>query len=162
MLNNTTFKSLIAFSIVAFFSCNLEESTNTKSLIINNTSSKVRIVPYYQGAIVKEDSVKINSNEKLKVLDKNERGKGTGFSYPLYLAFYDSVIVVFDNSIQAIHYSYAVSGLSSNPTAIKHDSSRSLFNEANYVRTITQENKRSISNEYTFTFTAQDYLDAKK
>ena len=96
------------------------------------------------------------------VLDKNEKGKGSGFSYPLYLAIYDSVLVAFDDSIKAIHYSYATTNKGNNSKAIKYDSSRSIYNESNYIRKITQEDKRSISNEYTFTFTNQDYLDAKK
>jgi hypothetical protein len=162
MLNNTPFKSFIAFSIVAFSSCNYEKSANTKSFINNNTFNKVTIIPYYQGFVVKEDSVQINSNQLVLVLNKNEKGKGSGFSYPLYLAIYDSVLVAFDNSIHATHYSYATTNKGNNPKAIKIDSSRSIYNEVNYVRKIITESKRGISNEYTFTFTEQDYLDAKK
>ena len=148
--------------MLSALSCTLEESTNTKSFINNNTLHIITIIPYYQGLVVKEDSVNINSNSIYEILDNSNKGKGTGFSYSLYLAIYDSVQVAFGNSIHATHYSYATTNKGNNPKAIKIDSSRSLYNEVNYVRKIITESKRGISNEYTFTFTEQDFLDAKK
>lgn len=148
--------------VILYISCRYEESTNTKSLINNNTLHTITIIPYYQGSVVKQDSVNISSNKIYEILDNSNKGKGTGIPYSSYLTFYDSVEVAFDNSVHATHYSYATTNKGNNLKAIKIDSSRSLYNEVNYVRKIITESKRGISNEYTFIFTEQDYLDAKK
>jgi hypothetical protein len=155
-------KKLSFIFLVLVLSCKYEESTNTKSFIANNTSHSIIIAPYYQGGVVKSDSISINSNQQYMILDKNNKGKGTGFSYSSYIAIYDSIQIIFDNSVKSTHYSYASNTLGTNPKAITYDSSRSIYNEANYVRNIIMESKRSISNEYTFTFTEQDYLDANQ
>ena len=93
------------------------------------------------------------------VLNSNTKGKGRGYSYASYLSFNDSTLVIYDDSIQIVHYSYKES--KNQLLGILYDSSRSLYNENNYIRKIKQEEKHYISNEYTFTFTEQDYLDAK-
>ncbi len=155
-------KKILFVILILTLSCKYEENTNTKSFINNNSAHLITIIPYYQGMIVKEDSVNIGINERYLILDKNNKGKGSGLLYSSYLAIYDSVQVLFDNSFITTHYSYATTFSLTNPKAIKYDSSRSIYNETNYIRKITMEDKRSISNEYTFTFTEQDYLDASK
>lgn len=148
--------------ILMLTSCSVEESTYTTSYIYNSSKHSIKISPYYQGNIVKEDSVNIGVNQTYKILDKNNRGKGSGFSYPLYIANYDSIQIRFDDSIQIHHYSFAASKSKTSFDGIVYDSNRSIYNESNYIRVIKNEDKYSISNEYTFTFTEQDYLDAQK
>ena len=156
-MNKVTFILLT----VILFSCRKEESTDTISIIKNAASSTVIILPYYQGLIVKQDSVSIIPNESSIVLSNSNRGKGSGLSYPRYLELYESIVVKFDVSIKAVHYNYATSNLALDSKAIKYNNSRSLYNEGNYVREITMETKQFISNRYTFTFTEQDYLNEK-
>jgi hypothetical protein len=155
-------KKILFIIMLSALSCNLEESTYTTSFINNTSSHSITITPYYQGLVVKEDSVNINRNQLYEILSKNNRGKGSGFSYSLYIAIYDSISVKFDNSIQTIHYSDATSHFVSNLNGIKYDSNRSVYNNDNYIRKITHEDKHNISNEYIFTFAEQDYIDAKK
>jgi len=142
------------------FSCRHEESTSTKTFITNNSSHSIEIIPYYQGVISNVDIKYIAPNSTLPILTNHTRGKSAGYSYPIYLIAVDSIYVLYDNLKTVVYYKENSTG--NNPKAITYDSSRSIYNEANYIRKITQEDKRSISNEYTFTFTEQDFLDAKK
>lgn len=141
-------------------SCRYEESTFTKTFIANNSSHSLKLIPYYQGMSSNVDVKDVAPNSTLEILNNNNRGKGTGYSYAIYLIPFDSLYVVYDNTDSCVYYRENSNGI--NSKAIKYDSIRSIYNVSNYVRKITQEDKRSISNEYTFTFTEQDYLDAKK
>ncbi|GAL83936.1 hypothetical protein MYP_1164 [Sporocytophaga myxococcoides] len=73
--------------------------------------------------------------------------------------FFDSLNIVFDDTISSVHYRQNLSG--DNPEAIKFENNRNLYNEDNYVRKVVMEKKHYISTEYSFTFTEQDYLNAK-
>lgn len=148
----------LAMLIIFFASCRHEESTYTTTIMNNNSSHSIKIIPYYQGTASIVDSKDISPNSALKILSSNTRGKSAGYSYPIYLIAVDSIYVVYDNIATSVYYREGSTG--ANPKAIKYDSSRSLYNEKNYVRKIVTESKRSISNEYTFTFTENDYLDA--
>lgn len=94
-------------------------------------------------------------------MDKANRGKGTGFSNPSYIAIYHSIRIIFNEVDSITHYSFATSLIRINPEVIPFPSNRSIYNENNYVRRILSENKYSITNEYTFIFIEQDYLDAQ-
>ncbi len=145
---------------IVHVSCRYEESTSTTTFITNNSSHSIEIIPYYQGMISTIDIKDIAPNSTLSVLSNNTRGKSAGYSYPIYLIAVDSVYVSYDNLNTVVYYKE--NSLSTNLKAITYDSSRSIYNEANYIRKILIESKRSISNEYTFTFTEQDYLDANQ
>jgi|GEM_PF-5621874 len=142
-------------------SCIHEESTDTISVLKNNTSHKIRITPYDDGKPLTEEVVEINENASVEALFRTYRGKGTGLFYANYLTFMDSVEVRFDDRRRSIHMSYALNSTVTNSNAIRYDSNRSLFNEKNYNRRILAETRNHITNEYTFTFTDEDYQAAR-
>ncbi len=147
--------------ILVLSSCRYEDSTNTSNFITNNTAHKITLTPYHNGIADNNNIVNINSKESKMVLENNNLGKGTGYTYASDLAIKDSTYVLFDDTILEVHYSFKESSNNIHSTGIKSDSNRSIYNENNYIRQIKSENKHNISNEYTFTFTEQDYLDAK-
>ena len=151
--------SLLILIIYIFLSaCRREESNNTVSFIDNETLHTIKILEYSNGLLSQEILIASSMGKKM-VLNNNARGKGRGYSYASYLSFNDSTLVVYDDSIQIVHYSYKES--KNQLSGIQYDSSRSLYDENNYIRKITHEDKRSISNEYTYIFTEKDYLNAK-
>lgn len=81
--------------------------------------------------------------------------------YPTLLqgADFDSAVIEFNNSRKAVHYGYNKTG--SNPNAILYSSSRSIFNEKNYTERIILGTKNLDEREFKYTFTEQDYLNAK-
>jgi hypothetical protein len=150
---------IIVIGSLLLASCIREESTETISLLTNNSTHKIKITPYSQGTAVVKDIVEINGNSSLNVLSQANRGKGAGISYASYLAFTDSVEVVFDEQLRSTHYFQNSTG--ANPSAIRYENARSLYNEKNYTRKIISEKKNSITNEYTFSFTEEDYQAAR-
>jgi len=138
----------------------IEKSTNSRSFIINETNYIIKLIPYDNGNELASLTQIIQSSEEKLVLDYNNRGKGQGFAYPRSMQPIDSIIVLFDDKIKTVHYTFNVSGI--NPKAIKFGSPRNIYTEDNFVRKITAEDKYNISNEYRYTFVDQDYEDAKK
>jgi hypothetical protein len=127
---------------------------------MNTSIHKIKIMPYYKGNIYLEGVKNIPENSSSEVLFSRNRGKSAGLSYATDLMFSDSLFVLYDDSICAVHYPQNLTG--DNPQAIKYDNTRNLFNEKNYQYKIISEEKYKIHTEYTFTFTEQDYLDAKE
>jgi hypothetical protein len=150
-------KILILSCLIVLFSCK-EESTNTKTVFQNKSGHSIEVRPYIQGRESIEDVKIIANNESIVILDKDNRGKGTGFTYPKYILSMDSVEVIFDGTVKAVHYSENI--VIGNPKALGYANPRNIYNEANYIRKITSEDKNNIYNEYTFVFTEQDYLNA--
>jgi len=150
---------ILFLALTSLFSCIKEDSTNTKTIFQNKSGHSIEIRPYIQGRKSNEDVKTIANNESIVILDRNNRGKGTGFSYPKYLLLIDSVEVVFGGTVKAVHYHENI--IIGNPKALGYTNSRNIFNEANYTRKITNEDKHNIYNEYTFVFTEQDYLNAE-
>jgi hypothetical protein len=154
----------IIISLFCFVSCIYEKSTYSDTFLKNNSNHVIEIKPFINGQPVADKIVNLDLNSRLLVVNINERGKGGGYTYAeeIMVGFYDSVVVVYDDTILATHYNYIQSAKLNNKTAIYTDSNRSLYKRDNYVRVITDESKYKIRNEYTYTFTEQDYLDAQK
>ncbi|WP_045459713.1 hypothetical protein [Sporocytophaga myxococcoides] len=149
----------ILFIIWVLPSCRDKESTHSESFIINTSNHEIKILPYDDGNLINGDIKSIPANSTIKVLALTTRGKSTGPSYANNIMFFDSLNIVFDDTISSVHYRQNLSG--DNPEAIKFENNRNLYNEDNYVRKVVMEKKHYISTEYSFTFTEQDYLNAK-
>ena len=157
----TKYQFIIAIIPMIGFSCIYEESSSTESIISNKTAHSINIIPYYHGYIVHEDVLYISKGSDTTVLRKSTRGKGAGYSYPIHLAIFDSTQIAFDDTVKFMHYSYYSTNSGFGSTGIPYTHNRSIYNGDNYIRKIVSEEKYKISNEYTFTFTEQDYLEAK-
>jgi hypothetical protein len=159
-MNNMKKNLLYICFLCCLSACIQEESNLTKTFIINNTDYDVQITNYYRGVIQQGTSKNIPKRSKTLVSYSDEFGKGAGYFYANDLMFTDSTLVKFDNNYTIVHYTKVPA--IPNPKHITFESSRSLYNGNNYQRVILEEKKHYISNEYTFEFTLQDYLDAKQ
>ena len=74
----------------------------------------------------------------------------------------DSIVVSFDRSKSAVHYSPLLKATNNNLKAIKADDLRSLYNEKAYAIKKEDYSCGSSSTTSTFTFVEQDYIDASK
>lgn len=156
-MKHTFILTLILLSIT---SCIKEESTYSSTYLVNNTMHSIQLLPYFKGVISYDEAISIQPKSNILALSKSSRGKAQGLSYATYMVPYDSIYIVFDDSINAVHYRQNEQGKS--VSAIKYDNKRNIYNRDNYEYKIISEEKYKIHTEYTFTFIEQDYLDAKE
>ena len=155
-------KASILLSIIYLsqLGCNIigEKNTSTDTVIINPTFHSIKIAYYENGSIV--DSIILVQGAVKKVSSINNRGKGSGLTYPgVVIAFFDSALVSFDDTVEVIHYPKNVD--STNAATIFYQNSRNIFNEYNYERHIVNEKTDYIKNEYRYQFIEEDYIYAR-
>ncbi|MCX6166557.1 MAG: hypothetical protein NT021_01035 [Sphingobacteriales bacterium] len=151
---------LIAFLIV---SCIKETRSDSYTYIVNNTAHNISIMAYYNGNIEPSLSANIAPQEQ-KIINYNG-GLGStdiagGFSYGAILGIMDSVLVIFDNKDSISHYNTQLIGGAKN--FYTYDSARNLYNRNNYVHEIAEHSSKKVVHHFIYTFTEQDYLDAKQ
>lgn len=146
--------------IAVFNGCTLtkEKNTLTNTVIKNPLPYFVKVNYYTNG--LKKDSLALPVLSQKIVSSLDNRGKGSGLTYPnIVISFYDSAVISFNDTYTVTHYSKNTSA--SNPTALLFINQRNIFNQDNYQRTILNESKTFIQNEYIFEFTEQDYIYAR-
>ena len=161
-MNNMKETKMYYFLIVVFFlySCVTHDgATYSKTFAINNSGYEITIEPYYEGKVFWKDVIIIAKTGKTEILSQRDPGKGQGLSYGRYLLPMDSVIIRFEGKYEVTHYKRAPIG--NTIKRVLYESNRNIFNPNNYTRQILSESKHSITDEYTFEFTLQDYLDAQ-
>jgi hypothetical protein len=128
-----------------------------------NTSSTFIKLTFYKNG-VKQNYLMIDSikaNECKTVLHANGFGKSDGPNYVNDIISKDSVIIEFNNTVQAIHYGYFIT-TTPNPKAIVFNNTRNILNGVNWKYKIISETKYFKETELKFTFEEQDYLDANQ
>lgn len=125
----------------------------SETLITNNSTHAIELIPYKDGVELTQQAISCNTSETKKIY-----GDGGVSLFDTLDA--DSIYVVFDNAYKNVHYSHESSKTSNNPDVIKVTDVRSLFNVDSYIHRIKEQTKCASGNEYTYTFTEQDYLDA--
>ena len=139
-----------------------EEITNYTATVVNNTSHIVIFKPYAFGSVRQDKQFTLAPGSSLEIANGFMRGitvLGSGFGSD-YLAGSDSIEIVFDNIYKMTHYGSALP----TPLSGKHylyTSNRNILNKNSYFAKQEGENKYSVTYSYTYTFTEQDYLDAK-
>lgn len=153
-------KLFIYLIFIMITGCVLEHGGKFVSYIENDTTHQIELHYYKNGQENQDVYLSLNQNEIKEVLVT--AGSDGLDSYPSHISGYefDSLIVEFDNSRKAVHYNFNTAG--PNPNAIMYDNPRNLFNEENYAERIIVEKKRRSEREFRYTFTEQDYLDAKE
>lgn len=154
------FYILIVFLLVC---CIKETISDSYTYIINNTAHSISIMAYYKGNIEPSLSADIAPFEQ-KVINHNG-GRGNtdiagGFSYGAILGGLDSVLVIFDKMDCISHYNPQLIGGAKN--FYTYDSARNLYNRNNYVHEIAEHSSKKVVHHFIYTFTEQDYLDAKQ
>lgn len=128
----------------------------SRSFIDNRTVHPIEIIIYKRGQIVSVDQSK-----KLPALSRTEVeyiSEGIT-SYGFGLIGYDSLEVKFANIYSSIHY---LNAEGNNISAIKRGDPRNLYDGVGWEKKIVEDTRRKLVVEHTYTFTEQDYSDAKK
>jgi len=138
-------------------SCIKEERALSELVYVNHSTKKIELKIYRDAIIV--DSFFISPNSQNIKESHYARGK-----YEKATIFYeflrnsDSTTIIFNDSFKITHL---YDSITINSKRIGYFSNRSIYGN-NYVESIFEEKKHFIHHKVTFTFTEQDYLDAKQ
>ena len=150
---------IIGLSLVTN-SCIIDYSSTTSSIVKNNTSHSIQVNAYLNGQIESEFSLSISPYSEIKPIDtRSVKGKSLGSPYGVNFRPNDSVIIIFDGNRKLKHNRFSDS--SNCDYCIQISNNRAISNPDNWIKTITNEDKHTLIGFYTYTFTEQDYLDAK-
>jgi tartrate dehydratase alpha subunit/fumarate hydratase class I-like protein len=157
MFKSIRFISILALA-VSINAC-VEDTTYSYTLFTNNTGHTISVRPITGGITGANSAFSLAPNTAVKVEGLSGGGKGSGASYASQISPFDSVLVTFDDTLQMVHYKKTLVGSS----AIHYlfESPRNLYNNSNYSKASTDENKHSITVTYNYSFTEADYGDAK-
>lgn len=141
-------------------SCIKERVTVYKATLVNNSSHKIVVYPFFSGVNPSEKTITLLTNQNFEIAYGSVQGLGTqGFSSTYFGGPNDSVIVTFDDLYSITHYFNTPSVL-----AARHylfSNTRNIGNPASYDLQTNRLSKYQQENIFTYTFTEQDYLDAK-
>ena len=149
---------IILILILLSTACIIEDGGFTESFLINQSNHSIKVVPYLNGTVQVDAIELVNPYEKLSVFHLHQRGKITKPSYADILIAYDSVKLIYDDQYAVKHLKTVAQA----PHEISFVNNRNLVNVKNYEFVLDKETKHTIANHYNFTFTEQDYLDAKQ
>lgn len=152
--------ALIVIPLVALNCTRKEESCTTDNYLINNTNHSIQINFYSDGILQDADKVELNKNESKNVFSHFSLGKKNTFSYGQKISIFDSAILLFDDTVRIKHYSFKVD--SSGKKGLGFEDIRNIINPSNYSGGLSNETKHTATYTYKFTFTEQDFLNAKK
>jgi len=139
--------------------CTKEKSGHTSTFIKNTTTHTIKLLPYKGASIDMSYAKTIPATSIIEVYSANVWGKTIDPCFGTLLQPYDSVVVKFDDTVMIPHIKF---NLVYNGTHyIPFQSNRSISNANSYLKEIIEEAKRSITGKFTYTFTEQDYLDAR-
>ena len=142
--------------LLNIWSCTVEEQGSTESLLINNTEHQIKIIGYQNGS--KQELKNLAPQETVVVLKMHVFGKTIYPNFGTMLQPFDFIEVVYDNKDTIVHQRFN----SQSQVGIPYSNIRNLTNPNNYIKAITEETKHSITGYFSYTFTEQDYLDAKQ
>jgi len=153
-------KSIFIIASLFLVSCTKESMTGYKTFLKNNTDHMIVIKPYHFGSVAMDKIITLPPSDSLQIAEGSERGIVTGvvFSSEYFIGM-DSLVVNFDNLYNITHYFILNPAL--NTKYYEFTSNRNLGNGISYAIKIEDVSKYSRHNTYTYTFTEQDYLDAK-
>lgn len=149
------------FTIVLFFliSCGKEEVTFSSLNIYNETKYKITIIPYFNGVIKSNNIINLSPFENKELESLTQKGlSDRPIIFYDHLKLVDSFIVKYDDTIYKIH-----NGLDSfilNKKVYNLQSNRNLFSNS-YSTRKTENTKTRRKWEISYSFTEQDYIDAK-
>lgn len=149
-----SFAISLLFTLLLLLSCRKEEATFNKFHISNNSGTTIKILP----TTAMSDTLILLNNESKDYDLSYQRGLSTGISYAPIIDNI-STTVIFNNSDTLIHY---FDTLTHTGRYYKSNSPRSFYNTSSYEKDMVNNSKYTRTVTLKYTFTAQDYLDAKK
>jgi hypothetical protein len=145
---------LIVLLTLSIHGCRCKASLSSQTFITNSSTHQTELVPYKDGLAMNQKSILLRNSENKSFYTNN----GGIFLFDIAV---DSIEVVFDETIKAVHYSFEISKSGKNPKAIKYNQPRNLHNSSSFELSVKEESKCNTIHEYKYTFTEQDYLNAK-
>ena len=154
-------KQIISLACLILFisACIKETSTYSTTIAINSTTHKIKLIPFSQGTQNSVYSFELFQHSEREIYSYENGGKGKGATYGSLLQFNDSIKVIFDDTISMTHYKPKPIG--TNLKSYPYKSKRNFFNDSSYIGIISSETSGTRNWSFTYTFTEQDYLDAK-
>lgn len=147
---------LIQTLILCIYSCTIEKYGSTETILKNDTDYSIQILSYKGDKVYEEKN--IPPKHSLVALKMNVKGKTIYPNYGTLLQPFDSVVVIYNNTVSVTHLRFD----SKNDKGIPFSSTRNLTNPDSYIKVITNETKYSITGYYSYTFSEQDFLDASQ
>jgi hypothetical protein len=151
---------LIAMILLpGFVSCIKEKSTVSNTVFANTTPYAIQVNAYTGGQVQPGSTFSLAANETKQVFSIRDGGIGNGTTFG-YIHFpVDSFVVVFDTAHSIAHYKPALTG--NNPKRYLYSSKRNIYNDSSYAVNILSDTKYKREWGFKYTFTEQDYLDAR-
>lgn len=149
-------KAILIIITLAFGSCIIDGHQDVHTKLINHSGHLINFEIFHNGTKL---NIPIAINDTAIV--NESRGMGDNVlrgNYGYLLQNYDSVRVWYDG-INVIKH---LKSDELNQKGIPYLSSRNLLNPDNYQEVITHQTAHSVTGYYAYTFTEQDYIDAKQ
>jgi hypothetical protein len=150
---------LLYFTFLILAGCSKEQFGHTKTFYVNSTNHSIKLLPYNGGLLLAGDVKTIPPLSTTEAYSASVRGKTIDPCFGTLLQPYDSVLVTYDDAVKIPHIKFNLSYTGTH--RVLFTSNRSISNPGNYIREITNETKFSIEGRFTYTFTEQDYLEAR-
>jgi len=148
---------IVVLILILMTSCIKEERALSELVYVNHSTKKIELKIYRDAIII--DSFFISPNSQNIKESHYARGKSKkGIIFYAFLRNSDSTTIIFNDSFKITHL---YDSITINSKRIGYFSNRSIYGN-NYVESIFEEKKHFIHHKVTFTFTEQDYLDAKQ
>jgi hypothetical protein len=150
-------KSILIIALCCIMtSCIKEELTNYSAYIENPLQHRIEIKPFKGGFSKDTDLITLSPGVIFKIAEGFDRGKNNGGGFNSeYLIGTDSIVVIFDSLYKAVHFINNTDSTSGN--YYSYSSKRNLGNYESYHIEKTDETKHSITFEYIYKFTEEDY-----
>lgn len=147
--------------------CVKEEYFRTQSWLVNRSAHRILITPYLRDSAYRFQTVTLQPGDSTRVYDGSGPGKDGATTWGYQLRNFDSLRIAYvDTSRTApadtARIGHTRQGLTvTYPHVIPYTSPRSLYNSANWQTALNEESRYMRSNRYWYTFTEQDYRDAR-
>ena len=138
---------MFSFFVVIFNSCSTEQGLRLTYILNNKSNHKVTIKLYAHGVNTENKDLLINETFSKINIDHDMLDQFTT---------YDSVYVIFDDTISALHTKY----YSGDTLYYQPNTNRSISNPKNFSIIENKETKKSIVRTEEYSITIQDYLEA--
>ncbi len=140
------------------FACKCEGTFKVISVFENSSSHNIKIAySIKQNVKLGDFSIPISTSQTVDIASGRSRGDWNVYLDRIYTL--DSISITFDNSKKLVHYGPKV--VQKNSNAILYSDSRNIFNEKSYEKNTLIDDGCYLETEYKYTFTEQDYLNAK-
>jgi hypothetical protein len=160
LLNMKQVNYLVLIICFSLFACIRGQESYSSSSVRNNTTHTINIFSYKNGLLDSTVTLALLPNSLLSLSKmKSSPGKKLGNPPPDTYGWFDSVKIVFDDTLSSIHLPYL--DTSKCFKCISNTSARSFTNPNNWNLKIISETKNSYTTSYDYTFEEADYLAAK-